>query len=209
MKFLKFMITTNQANLRYLLNKTNHTATIVGSNEEENDFIVPRSIEYESQEYLITSIGERSFCSNHSIYSIYFSDDSCLETIEERAFSHSSLNFIQLPSSLVQIEEKSFAYCDELTEIEIPEDSQLTVIGKNAFYCSSIESILIPQKVTKICEGAFESCLNLSSITIPNNSQLEYIGDSAFGWTNIDSIYIPEKLNFLGKNWCHCTKSVK
>lgn len=198
------MITIKKDDFTFLLNKANHTATIINSHIEEDDVFIPRSIENDSIEYLITSIGERSFY-RHFIYSICFPDDSCLETIEEKAFFHSSLNFIQLPSSLVQIKAKAFADCDELTEVEIPINSNLTTIGKNAFFCSSIQSIFIPSKVTKICDGAFNSCTDLEIITIPEDSQLEYIGECAFAWTNIHSIFLPKNLNFLGKNWCKKT----
>ena len=61
---------------------------------------IPRSFNYESKEYIVTSILEGAF-SRSRIKSIDFESDSGLQIIYKGAFAYSFIETIGLPSSCI------------------------------------------------------------------------------------------------------------
>ena len=50
-----------QDGLTYLINEKEEKAEIIGYYENRNNFLIPRSIKYESQEYIIRNISKDAF----------------------------------------------------------------------------------------------------------------------------------------------------
>jgi hypothetical protein len=139
-------------------------------------------------------------------------------SIEDFAFSDTSVTSATIPDSVTSIGEFAFSGCSNLTSVTIPDS--VTSIGDNAFYnCTSLTSITIPASVTHIGGGAFIGtgltnaiiangvtsigdaafvlCVNLTSVTIPNS--VTSIGFEAFGFcAGLTSITIPGNVTNIG-----------
>ena len=124
-------------------------------------------------------------------------------TIEDRAFMCSSLESIEIPSSVTSIGAYAFFSCSSLTSVTIPDG--VTYIGDEAFkYCGSLESIEIPSSVTTIGNSAFYDCESLTTVY--------YIGTEE-QWHNI-SIYSPSNLlnidiHFAEDDKEYCTEGLE
>ena len=70
----------------YQINEEEKTASIIKNDEKSNNILIPRFINHESKEYLITRISENAFEETCNINSIEFSSDSSLLTIEKNSF---------------------------------------------------------------------------------------------------------------------------
>ena len=161
-----------QDGLKYLINEEEEKAVIVGYYENRNIFLIPRSIKYESQEYIIQSISRDAFKNSLFIKSIEFSSDSELQTIEEGAFLFSSILSIFIPPHVTKICENAFSHCFQLRRIDIPSNSELQTIESGAFNWSSISSIFIPASLIDLKE---RWCINTHKLTTvkvdPRNSR--------------------------------------
>lgn len=92
--------------------------------------IIPESVTYNGNKYIVSSIDFAAF---------------------ERC---SGLTSITIPNSVTSISESAFWYCRGLTSITIP--NSVTEIGRHAFEgCSGLSSITIPNSVTSIGGRAF------------------------------------------------------
>lgn len=77
------------------------------------------SISYQSRDFIITNIGEDSIKNNANIYSILFSDDSHLESINKFAFFF-FFTKKTIPSSFNLIDEFAFYINDHIQTVERP-----------------------------------------------------------------------------------------
>ena len=93
-----------QDSIRYLINEKEEKAEIIGCYESRDEFLIPRSIKHESQEYIVISISNNAFLYSN-IRSIKFALDSELQTIKNRAFDGSSIESIFIPSSAIDLKE--------------------------------------------------------------------------------------------------------
>ena len=145
----------------------------------------------------VTYIGEAAFskCVNLTDVSILtnidsiptqmFANCSSLENIElpssvkvigDSAFAYSKLKTIDL-SNIEELSSMAFEGCSSLLKVTIPE--AITEIPYRLFYnCYSLQKIVIEGEVTLINEYAFGNCYVLNSINIPNT--VSSIGSGAF-----------------------------
>ena len=106
------------------------------------------------------------------------------------AFAESSLEYIELPSTLKRIEYSTFEDCKGLKNINLPES--LEYIGKCCFQKSALESIALPSALNAIERSTFYECKNLRNVVFPN--VLEKIGLFAFCKTSLENIKLPTSL---------------
>lgn len=216
------MFFTDQNGLTYQLDKSNFTCKIVYSPNVKDDIIVPRSIKYETSDYIITGIEKCSFRKNFSIRSITFSLDSELQAIEKKAFSVSSVSKISFPSSLKELKK---GWCEEtnyLYNVQIsPKDKSYVyldnqmIIGKSnssvdhydilVFVRRDIEEIKIPSFIKHIDPYAFDGCSKLQSIKFSKESELLSLGKCSLAGTHLSNINIPPKFNNFEEGWCQET----
>lgn len=101
-----------------------------------------------------------------------------LTSIGDYAFQGcSSLDTLDLTTSLTSIGEWAFYGCGSLKSVKFP--STLKTIGLNAFWqCYKLESIDLPSSLISIGDNAFNGCKSITSVAIPANVQL---GNGVFG----------------------------
>lgn len=192
-----------QNGLNFELCKNGMTAEITKSKNANGDIIIPCKINYENQDYTITSIKNSSFAFNNQIKSIIFQNDSEITTIGESAFSYSSLERITIPSKVSKIGINAFFCCIKLDSVTFEENSQIQIISKSLFSNSSLKSITIPRNVETIEEESFDYCNKLKKIEFQSNSKLKKIEKNAFFSSSFESLFIPPEVEDLQHGWCN------
>ena len=184
--------------LRYLIDETAKTATLVASANEKyaGDIVVPEKITAKNEkEYPVTAFGENCFKGCGELKSV--SIPSTVSFISYGCFSGcDKLASVTIPSSVTSLGNSCFAGCSNLTTITIP--SSVTSLGDYCFNdCSELKNISIPSSVTFLSSGCFYGCKKLSNITIP--SSVTSLGYCCFaGCSNLTTITIPSSVTSLG-----------
>lgn len=101
-----------------------------------------------------------------------------LEVLPASTFEQcTSLDSVELPSTLASVGEKAFAGCERLFSIELPD--AVREIGVGAFEgCSLLWSIDLPEGIETIRPGTFASCQSLSRVSLSDG--LKTIEERAF-----------------------------
>ncbi len=129
----------------------------------------------------LSSIGDSAFCDCYLLGEVQIPDT--VTSIGKKAFSHTSMKSVTIPSGVTQINFYTFAYCSDLNSVTF--QGQVASIGEKAFYyCESLTTIQIPDSVTSIGKDAFEDCNSLQSIRF--GKEIETIGSNAFSQTFYD-----------------------
>lgn len=114
-----------------------------GSVMYSGDVVIPETVEYGGQHYVVDSIGEWAF-------------NAC-----------SGLMSVKLPEKLRAIGSLAFTDCYGLTSISFP--ASLKVIGYGAFQnCDGLTSLSFPEGMTQIGDGAFQRCGRLETLFFPS-----------------------------------------
>lgn len=179
------------SNLLLQIDQKKCTAKLLRITNVGEKVIIPRFINYKSKDYMISSLSQSLFENNENIEVISFDENSCLEKINKKAFSCTSISKIKIPSSVKKISKAAFYFCSNLAAIEFAQNSQLESIGYEAFSGTSIFHITFPSSLKNIGERSFFYCQNIQSVEFPSNSQLITIASEAFSGTSISYIKIP------------------
>lgn len=187
-------------------------------NSPPSEILVPATVEYEGEEYSVTSIGTVAFYECKTLTTVGFAENSKVIQIETAAFyACENLSSIKFPASLKIIQDGAFAECPKLESIDLPDGfvgfdeyafmnsglksvnlpTSVEAIGEMVFMgCSSLKSINLPANLTIIGAGAFYECTGLSSISFPD--KLAYIQSAAFAdCTGLTSISIPASVQVI------------
>lgn len=198
--------------IKYVLNYKEKTAAVVeGYIDLVDSFFIHRSIKFNGNEYIVTSILEDAFVRGNA-FTIQLAPNSEIRTIGERSFSGNGIESFTIPPHLIKICDDAFAGCRYLKNVEIPSNSELLSIGKNAFFYTKIESFTFPPHLTEIGEKAFSMCLQLKNVEIPKNSEIRIIGKYAFYDCGIQKFTIPPHLTVLEENvfdYCKQLESIE
>ena len=177
--------------ISYQINQQNCTANVHGITNSSDNVLIPQTINYLDQKFIVTSISAASFKSNKTIKTITFSDDSELLSIDNYAFESSSIEAIIIPPKVKKIGICAFSNCKNLRTIQFAVNSQLRTIDNNAFESSSIEKVIIPEHVQQIGVSAFKDCIKLKIVEFKEKSELRTIENFVFNSTSIENIIIP------------------
>lgn len=155
--------------LRYRLNSTTKTATVISFNGRLNKgyLNVPRKVKASDHcLYLVTALGDECFRSCTSLTNITIPPS--VTTLGHGCFVNTSLTNVTIPSSVTSLGPACFCLCTSLKSIIIP--SSVKKIAYQCFQnCSSLASITIPSSVTELGNDCFKDCSSLASITIPSS----------------------------------------
>ena len=155
---------------------------------------IPEIVEYEGENYNVTSIGNSAFYNCYNLTSVIIPNS--VTSIGKRAFQWCEyMTTVTISNSIDIINDYSFSCCKRLNSVIIP--NSVTTIGACAFErCISLTTITIPEKVTGIGGSAFLGCIGLTSVTIPNS--VTSIDGCAFQrCTNLTTIEIPNSLTSI------------
>lgn len=135
-----------------------------GFRRPKGALIIPSTIEFKGQGYVVKSIGKEAFYSCVEIQSVLV--PNTIVRIEKAAFMGCKLlSSINLPLTLESIGENCFEGC-AFDNIDIPES--VYYIGKSAFRdCFNLTYFRFPSGVTTIESGVLNGCRNLSDIVLP------------------------------------------
>lgn len=164
--------------LYYNLDETNKTAEVTYSSTSQDNYygltsvVIPASVEYNSANYSVTSIG---------FFAFYF-----CRTVTN----------VTIPNSVTKIDGQAFFFSNTLEAINVAsdnpayyaEDGVLFNKGKTlllAYPMNKQGAYVIPNTVTSLGEYAFFACEKLTSITLPQGvtSFGEDVFDQCFGLT--------------------------
>lgn len=144
--------------VKYLLNQTYNTASVVGSEESiSGDVVVVSSIAYNNREYYVNRIEQNSFASRTEITSITVNEG--VAQIDGNAFKNcTSLREVRLPSSLTVCAVTAFNGCTNLTVYAYRGLSNLPVIAAS----TSVEFVYLdePSDPKGFFEGIWQLILN-------------------------------------------------
>lgn len=131
----------------------------------EGDIVIPQTVNYSGEEYIIKRIGDY-------------------------AFYGCNIKSIIIPEGVTSIGKDAIAGCRQLNNIVVPEG--VTMIKENAFHsCLNCQSLSLPSTLISIGKRAFGDCWALTSIIIP--ASVEEIGELVFdGSERLTSIVVEE-----------------
>lgn len=211
----------------YNINEKEKTADLYRKTSIEKDIFIPRSIYYQSKEYLIVEICNDAFKYNNFIESITFEKNSELRIIGKESFeSCMKLKSVTIPSTVTHINAYAFNNCYNLQYLNIPENSELIFIGNHSFSNTSIESLLIPSKATELQKCFCCSMQKLKDIKImkENKNFIYYenkflLGKSSqlndfydillFARCDLEIVNIPSFIKIIGAHAFESNKTIK
>ena len=198
------------------MNFTTKTAHVIGNENASGDVSIPRSIKYQTHDFIVKSLKKESFMHLKTIKSVIFPSVSEVVSIEKDAFTDSSLEYLFISSSISELQD---GWCREtlnLNEIQIAPNNiifiylnNMMILGKVyikeddynklIFVNRNTENVLIPSFITCIAQYSFSNCL-IEKISIPPN--ITNIGEGAFyNCINLKEVeFHPDsKLSYLEK----------
>ena len=169
------------------------------------EVVIPSSVTYNAQTYIVTSIGEYAFLNCTGLTSVEIPNS--VTSIGESAFAACrGLTSIEIPNSVTSIGNLAFRGCTGLTSFSV--EAGNTVYDSrnncNAIIMTSTNTLIwgcqnttIHNSVTSIGTYAFYYCSGLISVTIPNS--VISIGMYAFiGCSGLTSVTIPNSVTSIG-----------
>ena len=193
--------------LYYTLNSNAKTASVIKGEYKgyySGDIIIPDTIIYDGNTYIVNTISEFAFDQCIELTSIKLGKN--ITTIEMAAFRDcSALKEIVIPTSVNFIDLYAFDSCSGLEKIVVEEGNNNYDSRENcnAIIHSQTNAILwgckntvIPKSVTSIESFAFAKCINLNTIVISNS--VKTIAQGAFAFCiNLESVKLSEILEFI------------
>lgn len=206
----------NENNINYEINTKDGNARVINSPDAKGKIIIPASINYQSNDYFITSISRNSFKKNQKIETVSFQEPSKISSFQANAFKLSSIKQIFIPSTLTELCDGWCNKTHNLNSITISPNNKnfiffnnQCILGKlqptSGFYDSmifvrrDIIDIAIPSFVKVIRPYCFQNCSYLKNVFFGNDSLLTLIGKYAFAQSSIETINIPINVNTIGE----------
>ena len=144
----------------------------------------------------VTSIMYSAFCGCSSLETVEL--PSTLNYIGGYAFQDcTGLTEISIPDSVTRMDSCVFYQCEKLRRFTFPDS--MTYVNYGALWgCTNLTKVSIPDGVTSIEDYAFYGCKSLTGISLPQN--LTSIGESAFGrCSKLQTITIPQGVTTIEK----------
>ena len=182
-------------------------ATVAYSRYASGDISILPEVEIEGKMYPVTSISYGAFgvrVNGHRelIVAITSVDiPSSVVSIDDNAFTKSTLTEITVPETVKTIGNQVFKGCTDLRKavIEGGKDS----LGTELFNeCAALESAVIGEGHTVLPEYTFAGCKALSDVTLPSSLKEikgnDELGGAFINCSSLQSIELPEGLTSIG-----------
>ncbi|KAK8892760.1 hypothetical protein M9Y10_030001 [Tritrichomonas musculus] len=170
----------HESGLSFALNEHDKTAGVFKIFLSKKSYFIPRSVNYENEEYLVTTIHESVFQKSDA-QTIIFDSNSELKTIEKYAFGCTEIASITIPRHVRSIGKSAFYYSSELEEVIFSENSELEIIESYAFQGTDIRFLSIPSSIQVFGK---EWCYNISDLTkikiLPSDKENVILYDEKF-----------------------------
>ncbi|KAK8875535.1 hypothetical protein M9Y10_005702 [Tritrichomonas musculus] len=209
--------------MRFKIDKTNKTASLIKVNSTNEQLTIPRTVIHESTDYLISSINI-----NIDATIINFVEDSAVKVIYNVGML-SRVKEIYFPSNLKELKEGWRKYTEKLDRIIISPSNDNFIfkddkylLGKSdenqeefdtlIFVRRNIETICIPSNIKIISSHAFHHCYITTKVEFQPNSNLQIIEDHAFEESNVKEFIFPSSVFKIGRflfNDCHYLRKVE
>lgn len=203
-------------NFKYELNNKNLTAKLLMAYSYPNA-VIPRSVIYQSQEYIITEIGEKAVGEYFRV--ITFPKDCQILSFSKESFHWSHINEITIPASVKELK-AGWNFESHLIHVKIdPKNKYLKMIDNKMIIGKSdpnsenfdilISSVLnichanVPSYIKQIAPCCFANTKNLLEINFQDDSELLSISENAFIGSSLKHISFPPKLQHLADGWCN------
>ena len=194
--YLSETIVNHTKDLTFKIDRRKKTASLFKINNIAH-VVIPRTFQYESTEYLITSITGTDW----NIKSIKFLEDSAVNTIFYRSFSYSKIEEIYFPTSLRELREGWCAGTNKLTKIIIsPLNDQFTfnedkyLLGKTDPTREEFDKLLFVRR-------------DIKKFSIP--SYIKIISSYAFSHSNIEEIFISSNVSTICEDAFYFCENLK
>ena len=206
--------------MRFKIDKTNKTASLIKVNSTNEQLTIPRTVIHESTDYLISSINI-----NIDATIINFVEDSAVKVIYNVGML-SRVKEIYFPSNLKELKEGWRKYTEKLDRIIISPSNDNFIfkddkylLGKSdenqeefdtlIFVRRDIETICIPSNIKVISSFAFRNCKYLRKVKFQPNSNLQNIEEYTFSDSDINDIIIPPNVSKIYKNAFFFCENIK
>ena len=175
-------IEVSQNQLIYLLDEQENTAGVIGCDESLTNVLIPKSIIYQDQEFIVKSINEKSFQFS-KVTSVSFPPDSRLQSIGQRAFYFSPIQKLMIPPNLSELEE---GWCENASKL-----TTVTIMEGNKHFKKIEEKLIFTKSDEKsdIFDILIFAERDVTSISIPLNAI--QIASYAFSESKIEKVFIP------------------
>ncbi|KAK8834053.1 hypothetical protein M9Y10_031526 [Tritrichomonas musculus] len=213
----QIIISPHNKNFFYL---DNEKQMIVGKSNKDSQFDVLhfacRNIAKVTIPSSIKHICSYSFSDCKNLKIINFEENSELISIDEFAFSVTSIECFTIPSKVKEIKEgwahctwclnrieissenKNFCYVDKDRKIIARKSNEKSdIYDEILFGCRDIRNAFIPSYIKRICYGSFHACHNLRVVAFSEDSELISIGKYAFSNSAINNISIPKSVKCI------------
>lgn len=175
-----------QNRLIYAINEANKTAELIDNNEASGDVFIPRSINYQGNQYIVTAIKANSFKYSTSLRSIIFPVDSEVRSIGKNAFFYAPIEKLNFPASLCELEDGWCNGTENLKKIQVMPNNRFfmnidnrIIVGKSDINNDDYDVLYFSTRGTNICQ-------------IP--SFIKKIATYAFYMAQFDTVTIPRKV---------------
>ena len=197
----------------FRINPSDHTSSIIKSDQARGDIFIPAYIIYDDEKYKITTIESDAF-QYTKIDSLKFAEDSEITTFGNLIFNSSSVKKIQIPGKVKYLDELWCGAVADLIDIEIsPKNPNFSYIENKYFVGKSqeksdtfdvllyarfdIKEAVIPPQIKFIKTYSFYNHREMTSLIFPKNSQLKSIEGNSLAFASISKLVLPASLETI------------
>jgi len=142
--------------------ENNYTVQVYGYNDSSKSVVIPETVTYNSNIYIVKEIGIEAFKDCTTLESVVM-PDSITSTWYDVFRGCTSLKEVQLSNSLKLLQYGIFGDCTALQSVTIPES--IKTIDMRAFEnCTLLKEVKILNYEAKIDENAFKGCVSLNTL---------------------------------------------
>ena len=198
-------VETEETRLKFTVIGDDEVAVKMRDQNISGDIIIPSEISINNKKYRVTQIGIDGFWKSH-VRNVVLPNS--IETINNGAFRQSTLESINIPTSVKTIDFTFTQECDKLKTITVESDNPYFAVedgaliklideqwGKTLFaypIANGVTEYVVPNDIETIY-GSFNNCTTLNKITLPEG--LKNLMGSCFSYCEkLKEINIPSSL---------------